>query len=636
MKVLFVASECVPFSKTGGLADVVGALPKEIKKSGVDVRVITPLYSAIPEKWRSKMEHLLYFYVNLGWRRQYVGIEKLTVNDITYYFVDNEYYFGRSYIYGLGGDEGERFAFFDRAVMEALPKIDFVPDVLHCHDWQTGLIPAMLEIQYRVLKPYQKIKSVYTVHNLQYQGVFPKDQIEELVSLGALAYTPDHLEFYGQCSFMKGGLTFAQKITTVSPSYAEEVKTAYYGERLDGLMRARSQDLLGILNGIDTEEYDPLTDPLIESRFGPESMERKLQNKLALQRELGLQEGADIPLVGMVGRLSSQKGLDLVERVLDGVMATGCQLAVLGMGEDRYVDLFNWAQWKYAGRIASRIEMNHTLAHRIYAGADMFLMPSMFEPCGLSQMISMRYGTLPVARETGGLRDTVLSYNEFSGSGNGFTFLNYNAHDMLHVLEQAVDLYKNHPDAWKKLMERAMRGLYGWDQSAHHYVDLYKELAKPARKPKFVKEAPAEPAAEPISAEPANLKPVILVTMNAEPAVDVPVPEVSVAPSSVEASAPVEVPAPEAAAAVAPAPEAPAKPAKKPRAKKATPEATEAPPVEAPAKSEKKSRSPKAAAEPAPEAAAAPAKKSRAKIAVEPALEAPKPAKKPRGKKSEA
>lgn len=592
MKVLFVASECVPFSKTGGLADVVGALPKEIKKSGVDVRVITPLYSAIPEKWRSKMEHLLYFYVNLGWRRQYVGIEKLTLNDITYYFVDNEYYFGRSYIYGLGGDEGERFAFFDRAVMEALPKIDFVPDVLHCHDWQTGLIPAMLEIQYRVLKPYQKIKSVYTVHNLQYQGVFPIDQIEELVSLGALAYTPDHLEFYGQCSFMKGGLTFAQKITTVSPTYAEEVKTAYYGERLDGLMRARSQDVLGILNGIDTEEYDPLTDPLIEARFGPESLERKLSNKLALQRELGLQEGADIPLVGMVGRLSSQKGLDLVERVLDGVMATGCQLAVLGMGEDRYVDLFNWAQWKYAGRIASRIEMNHTLAHRIYASADMFLMPSMFEPCGLSQMISMRYGTLPVVRETGGLRDTVLSYNEFSGAGNGFTFLNYNAHDMLHVLERAVELYKNHPDEWKKLMERAMRGQYGWDQSAHHYVDLYKELAKPARKPKAPKEAPvaSEASQEPATEEPASVEPVIVVAMSAETAAQA-----------------VEIPAPESSA----------KPAKKPRAKKAAPEVAEAPSDEAPAK---------------------PAKKPRAKKNVEPAPEAvaetPKPSKKPRAKKT--
>ncbi len=493
MKVLFVASECVPFSKTGGLADVVGALPKEIKKSGVDVRVITPLYSAIPEKWRSKMEHLLYFYVNLGWRRQYVGIERLTLNDITYYFVDNEYYFGRSYIYGLGGDEGERFAFFDRAVMEALPKIDFVPDVLHCHDWQTGLIPAMLEIQYRVLKPYQKIKSVYTVHNLQYQGIFPIDQIEELVSLGAQAYTPDHMEFYGQCSFMKGGLTFAQKITTVSPTYAEEVKTAYYGERLDGLMRSRSQDLLGILNGIDLEEYDPMTDPLIEARFGPETVDRKVQNKLALQRELGLQEGADIPLIGMVGRLSSQKGLDLLEHVLDGVMTTGCQLVVLGMGEDRYVDLFNWAQWKYAGRIASRIEMNHTMAHRIYAGADMFLMPSMFEPCGLSQMISLRYGTIPVVRETGGLRDTVLSYNKYTEEGNGFTFLNYNAHDMLTVVERAVNYYRNHPDVWKKLMERAMRGQYGWDQSAHHYVDLYKELAKPVRKAKAVKDAPAEP-----------------------------------------------------------------------------------------------------------------------------------------------
>ena len=592
MKVLFVASECVPFSKTGGLADVVGALPKEIKKSGVDVRVITPLYSAIPEKWRSKMEHLLYFYVNLGWRRQYVGIEKLTLNDITYYFVDNEYYFGRSYIYGLGGDEGERFAFFDRAVMEALPKIDFVPDVLHCHDWQTGLIPAMLEIQYRVLRPYQKIKSIFTVHNLQYQGVFPIDQIEELVSLGALAYTPDHLEFYGQCSFMKGGLTFAQKITTVSPTYAEEVKTAYYGERLDGLMRARSQDLLGILNGIDTEEYDPLTDPLIEARFGPESLERKLSNKLALQRELGLQEGADIPLVGMVGRLSSQKGLDLVERVLDGVMATGCQLAVLGMGEDRYVDLFNWAQWKYAGRIASRIEMNHTLAHRIYAGADMFLMPSMFEPCGLSQMISMRYGTLPVVRETGGLRDTVLSYNEFSGAGNGFTFLNYNAHDMLHVLERAVELYKDHPEAWKKLMERAMRGQYGWDQSAHHYVDLYKELAKPARKPKAAKEAPVAPEAsqEPATEEPASVEPVIVVAMSAETAAQ-----------AVETLAP----------------ESSAKPAKKPRAKKAAPEVAEAPSDEAPAKPAKKPRA-----------------KKNVKSEPEAVAETPKPPKKPRAKKT--
>ena len=555
MKVLFAASECVPFSKTGGLADVVGALPKEIKKSGVDIRVITPLYSAIPEKWRSKMEHLLYFYINLGWRRQYVGIEKLVLNDITYYFVDNEYYFGRSYIYGLGGDEGERFAFFDRAVMEALPKIDFVPDIIHCHDWQTGLIPAMLEIQYRVLKPYQKIKTVFTVHNLQYQGIFPIDQIEELISLGGLAYTPDHLEFYGQCSFMKGGLTFAQKITTVSPTYAEEVKTAFYGERLDGLMRTRAGDLLGILNGIDIEEYDPENDPAIEARYGAATLDKKVLNKLALQREMGLTEGADIPLIGMVGRLSSQKGLDLVERVLDGLMATGCQLVVLGMGEDRYVDLLNWAQWKYAGRIASRIEMNHALAHRIYAGADMFLMPSMFEPCGLSQMISMRYGTLPIVRETGGLRDTVLSYNKYTDEGNGFTFLNYNAHDMLTVVERAVNYFRNHHDVWRRLMQRAMGGQYGWDQSAHHYVDLYRELTKSARKGK--KDVPAEAAPIPeIKAEP-------------EPAP-------AKKPGAVKASAP-------DTAAETPG-EAP-KPKRKPGSKKATPpEAAAEAPAEAPKK----------------------------------------------------
>ena len=619
MKVLFVASECVPFSKTGGLADVVGALPKEIKKSGVDVRVITPLYSAIPEKWRSKMEHLLYFYVNLGWRRQYVGIERLTLNDITYYFVDNEYYFGRSYIYGLGGDEGERFAFFDRAVMEALPKIDFVPDVLHCHDWQTGLIPAMLEIQYRVLKPYQKIKSVFTVHNLQYQGIFPIDQIEELVSLGGLAYTPDHMEFFGQCSFMKGGLTFAEKITTVSPTYAEEVKTAYYGERLDGLMRTRAGDLTGILNGIDIEEYDPMTDPMLEARFGADSMDKKVVNKLALQRELGLSEGADIPLIGMVGRLSSQKGLDLVERVLDGIMATGCQLVVLGMGEDRYVDLLNWAQWKYAGRIASRIEMNHTLAHRIYAGADMFLMPSMFEPCGLSQMISMRYGTLPIARETGGLRDTVFAYNEVTGEGNGFTFLNYNAHDMLNVVERAVDLYRAHPGVWKALMVRAMAGQYGWDQSAHHYIDLYKALTKAVRKLKAMEAA--ETAPEAVDAMASEVS-----------ETEAPAAEASETPGAESTGVSSEAEMPVA--------DATAKPLKKPRGKKAaepTPEATTEP-----TKPAKKPRAEKAA-EPAPEATAEPAKpakKPRAEKAAEPAPEATaepaKPAKKTRAKKAGA
>lgn len=562
MRVLFVGSECVPFSKTGGLADVMGALPKELKKQGVDVRVISPLYSAIPYEWRAKMEHVLYFYVNLGWRRQYVGIEKLVLNDITYYFIDNEYYFGRPYIYGLGGDEGERFAFFCRAVLEALPQIMFVPDVLQLNDWQTGLIPPMLEIQYRVLPAYKDVRTVFTVHNLQYQGLFPINEIEELVSLGSLAYTADKLEFYGQCSFMKGGLTFCDKISTVSPTYAEEIQTAYYGERLDGLLRARSRDLVGILNGIDTDEYNPETDKDIVKNYGITSLDDKVQNKLALQQELGLEVGADIPLIGMVGRLSGQKGLDLVERVLDGLLSTGAQMVVLGMGEDKYIDLFSWAQWKYQGKLAARIEMNHQLAHKIYAASDMFLMPSMFEPCGLSQMISLRYGTLPVVRETGGLRDTVVSYNEFTDDGNGFTFFNYNAHDMLSVVEWAVDYYRDRKDIWRMLMERAMKGQYGWDQSAHHYMDLYRELIESPKKADAVKPEPKKAAAK---------KPAAKKTATAKADAEPKKPAAAKAPTKKPAAAK-KAPAAKPAAKKAAAPAVdgvPAKPARKPRAKKA-------------------------------------------------------------------
>ncbi len=476
MKILFAASECVPFVKTGGLADVVGALPKEIKKAGEDVRVILPLYKAIDQKWRSQMEHMMFFYVNLGWRRQYVGIEKLVYDDITFYFVDNEQYFGRDYIYGMGGDEGERYAFFCRAVLEALPQIDFIPDVLHCNDWQTGLIPILLKAQYRHLEHYANIHTVFTIHNLQYQGIFPIREIEELLSLGDWAYSSENLEFYGMCSFIKGGIVFADKVTTVSPTYAQEIQSAYYGERLDGLLRARVDDLSGILNGIDTIEYDPENDKEIAVPYGPATFEKKVENKLALQRELGLEENPDAPLIGMVGRLSGQKGLDLVECVLGEIMNTGAQMVVLGMGENKYVDLFSWAQWKYSGKLAACFQMNHALAHKIYAAADLFLMPSMFEPCGLSQLISLRYGTLPITRETGGLRDTVLAYNKETGEGNGFTFLNYNAHDMLHVIEQAVAMYHEDRTLFNSIAVRAMDGKYGWDQSAHHYVALYSEL----------------------------------------------------------------------------------------------------------------------------------------------------------------
>lgn len=478
MKILFASSECVPFIKTGGLADVVGALPKELIKTGADVRVILPLYKMIDKKWREQMRYLFNFYVNLGWRRQYAGVHQLEYEGVTFYFVDNEQYFGRDYVYGSGTDEGERYAFFCRAVLGALPLLDYVPDVIHCNDWQTGLIPAMLKVQYSNLDLYRGIKTIYTIHNLKFQGIFPIDFVEEMLGLGDLAYTSDSLEFYGMCSFMKGGIVYADEVTTVSPTYAQEIQTAYYGERLDGLLRARSANLCGILNGIDTVEYDPANDPHIAEKYDAAHFDRKVKNKLALQQELNLTQDPDIPMIGMVSRLSGQKGLDLVECVFNSIMDTGAQLVVLGMGESKYVDLFSWAQWKYAGQTAARFQMNNALAHKVYAACDLFLMPSMFEPCGLSQLISLRYGTLPITRETGGLRDTVLSYNEFTGDGNGFTFLNYNAHDMLHVIEGAVKMYRENRITFDRLATRAMEGQYGWDRSAKMYIALYQKICK--------------------------------------------------------------------------------------------------------------------------------------------------------------
>lgn len=501
MKILFAASECMPFVKTGGLADVIGALPKEIIKTGADIRVMIPLYRAIGQEVRERLEHITYFYINLGWRRQYVGIEKLVNDGVTFYFIDNEQYFGRDYIYGKGGDEGERFAFFSKAVLEAISKIDFVPDILNCHDWQTGLIPVLFKAQYQSLPLYKNIKTVFTIHNLQFQGLYPIHMTEELLSLGDWAYTADNLEFYGQASFIKGGIVFADRVTTVSPTYAEEILSPYYGERLDGLLRSRKPFLSGILNGIDTIEYDPENDALIDYNYTAETFDVKVQNKLALQKELGLNEDANAPVIGIVSRLSSQKGLDLIERVLDGIMATGAQLVVLGMGESKYVDLFGWAQWKYAGRLAACFQMNHGLAHRIYAGCDLFLMPSMFEPCGLSQLISLRYGTLPIVRETGGLRDTVLAYNEFTGDGNGFSFFNYNAHDMLYVIERAIELYKNKRDIFNGLAIRAMKGEYGWDQSAKKYLALYESILEVEKAEEAIEEPASEPAPEAPKAE---------------------------------------------------------------------------------------------------------------------------------------
>ena len=487
MKILFAASECVPFIKTGGLADVVGALAPVLARKGHDVRVILPLYTAIPDKYTDAMRHLVDFEIDLGWRKQYCGIEVLEQDGVTFYFVDNKYYFGRSYIYGLGGDEYERYGFFCRGVLNALPLIGFIPDIIHANDWQTGMIPALLKIQYAHLPDYANIKTVYTIHNLQYQGVFGIDQFKDVFGLGDSIFTADKIEHFGTANCMKAGIVYADEITTVSPSYAEEIQTAYYGERLDGLLRAKREHLSGVLNGIDVDDYNPATDKQIAFNYSLEDMRGKAADKKALQEQLGLEVRPDVPVIGMVGRLSNQKGLDLVDYIIGELMEEDIQLVVLGMGDAKYFNLFSWAEQQYQGRVAARFQMDIQLSHRIYAGADIFLMPSQFEPCGLSQMIALRYGTIPVVRETGGLRDTVLSYNEANGAGNGFTFFNYNAHDMLYTIRRAVWFYQNRPDVWQTLQTRGMEGDYSWNNSAETYLSLYQSVLKPNEPVKLAK-----------------------------------------------------------------------------------------------------------------------------------------------------
>ena len=487
MKILFTASESVPFVKTGGLADVVGALAPVLAKEGHDVRVIIPFFSAIPREWSDKVTHVCDFEIQLGWRRQYCGIEELKKDGVTWYFMDNKYYFGRPYIYGMGGDEYERFGFFCRGILNMLPLIDFQPDVIHAHDWQSGMVPALLKIQYAHLPFYSGIKTIFTIHNLQYQGIFGIREVQDVLGLGDSLWTDDKLECFGCANFMKAALVYSDLITTVSPSYAEEIQTAYYGERLDGLLKARKAELKGVLNGIDIDDYDPSKDTRIKAMYSPDDLSGKAECKRDLQEKLGLNVDPDIPIIGMVGRLSNQKGLDLVDYVIADIMRLDVQMVVLGMGEGRYFNLFSWAEGEYKGRIAARFTMDNALAHQIYAGTDMFLMPSQFEPCGLSQMIAMRYGTVPIVRETGGLRDTVLSYNEFTGAGNGFTFFNYNAHDMLHTIERAVDFHKNRKEIWKMLQERGMKGDYSWTHSAGEYLKLYHSLFE-EKKPQEARE----------------------------------------------------------------------------------------------------------------------------------------------------
>jgi starch synthase len=470
MKVLFVATECNPFVKTGGLADVIGALPKELIKQGVDVRVVLPKFEAISEEYKDEMTLIYTGIAPVGWRNQYVGVEILVKNEITFYFIDNEYYFKRLGLYGYD-DDGERFAYFNRAVLEMLPHIDFQPDVIHCHDWHTALIPLFLKTHYRHNRYYQDIKTTFTVHNLKYQGVFPKQVLFELLSLGDDDF--HSLEFHGCVNYLKSALNHADLITTVSETYAKEIQNPYYGENLDGLLRWRSNDLIGIVNGLDYSEYDPMNDENLSFPYRSSKI-KKQKNKQELQEQLGLPQ-EDVPMIAIVTRFVEQKGLDLVTYILDELMTEDVQLVVLGTGDAQYEQFFRYVQSHYPDKISVHITFNEGFARRIYAASDMFLMPSRFEPCGIGQLIALRYGSAPIVRETGGLVDTVTPFDEETLQGNGFSFANYNANDMLFTIKRAIKIYKQ-PSLWTALKKNMAKSDNSWTKSARVYADLYKKL----------------------------------------------------------------------------------------------------------------------------------------------------------------
>ncbi len=473
-KILFVSSECVPFIKTGGLADVAGELPKYIDKENYDVRVILPNYRAIPEKFKQNFVYKTHFYMDLAWRRQYVGILETELNGVKFYLVDNEYYFNGDRPYGNILEDLEKFAFFCRAVLSALPSIDFRPDLVHCNDWQTGLIPVYLKDVFSQNEFYRGIKSIMTIHNLKFQGVWNKKTVKDITGLSDYYFAPDKLEAYGDANYLKGGIVYADYVTTVSETYAKEIQTPFYGEKLDGLMRARANNLSGIVNGIDYSEYNPETDKCLWYPFTAENFRKvKPKNKKELQKELGLEVDEKKFMVGLVSRLTDQKGLDLIEYVMEELCSEDMQFVILGTGDSKYENMFRHYEWKYKGRVSSSIYYNNDRAHRIYGSCDAFLMPSLFEPCGLSQLMSMRYGTVPIVRETGGLKDTVEPYNEYESTGTGFSFRNYNAHEMLDAVRYAKNVYYNNKREWNKIVDRAMARDFSWSGSARKYEELY-------------------------------------------------------------------------------------------------------------------------------------------------------------------
>lgn len=552
MQIVFASAECAPFVKTGGLGDVAGSLPAALVRAGAEVIVMVPKYATIKDEYKAQMEHFSDFYVSLGWRNEYCGLEKLEHDGVTYMFIDNERYFARDYPYGFF-DDGERFAFFSKAITESLQHLPagFECDILHCNDWQTALAPVFLREFYQGLPLYDRVKTVFSIHNVAFQGQFSDTVMEDILGVAHIPAAASQLRC-DACSinYMLGALRYADAITTVSPTYANEIQTPEFGEGLDGVLRERSYALQGILNGIDVAGFDPATDKRIAANYTVDDRSGKAVCKAKLQEELGLEVRDDRPLMVMVTRLTRQKGMDLVMYALDRILSGGVQVAVLGTGDRDYEDGLRYFQDKYPGTMAARIEFDPALSQRMYAAADMFLMPSKFEPCGLSQIIAMRYGTLPIVRETGGLKDTVIPYNEFTGEGTGFSFSNFNGDEMGDAVFRAARLFWDNREAWNQLVTQAMSQDFSWTRSADKYLDLYFFMHPEIERPAAVVDEPA------VVAEEAEAEPEVVAESEpkAEPVVEVPA-------AAEEPKAEVKAEA---------APEVEAKPAAKPAAKKTT------------------------------------------------------------------
>ncbi len=475
MKILFATSEAVPFCKTGGLADVAGSLPQALAKAGNEVEVILPLYQRVADKWKDQMEFICHIEVPLGWRRVYCGLFRLDKDGVSWYFVDNEYYFKRDALYGHY-DDGERYGFFSRAIVSLMPALEFMPEIIHCNDWQTALVPIYLKDECVRWSDIRGIKTVFTVHNIEYQGRYGKETLEDLFGLAPGWFADGTIAMDGDVNLLKGALMTCDAITAVSPTYAQELRYSFFAHGMESVIQRNAGKVYGVLNGIDMERYDPSKGAGIQNKFSVKSMAGKAKNKAYLQEQMSLEVNADVPIIGIVSRLVSHKGLDLICKVFDQIMDLHCQFVVLGSGDWNYEQFFEQKRGQYNGRMGLYRGYNEELANAIYAGADILLMPSKSEPCGLAQMIAMRYGTVPIVRETGGLKDTVHPYEAWCGAGNGFTFADYNSGDMLYVIRQAVELYYDKPKEFANLRKAGMTEDFSWGRSAEAYNEIYRKI----------------------------------------------------------------------------------------------------------------------------------------------------------------